>query len=316
LPALWQHAGRVIGLRDIAGRVGAWFATEPDHALVRARAASERLVALVRLAIITALVASSITFALRSGSLLLYSLVMGSVAIGYGLLLLRIATRVMATWVPWVTSALDVTFASLSIGSFLLLDAPLLVINNRVSFEAYFVAITISALRYDWRLSAFTTLLALAEFGGLAGYVALHWDLSTLSVEGRKFSAAPFVNRLLILLGHGAGVVAVAWARHLRLMIGTDHLTGLLQRRPFPERVEEGSGGRIRRSVLSVAVFDVDEFSASTTRSGISRATTRSRESPRSSGSPSGPRISSPATGVRSSSSLSRAWTFSSPSIG
>ena len=263
MPALWQHPARVVSLRDIAGKVGAWFATEPDHALVRARAASERLVAMVRLAIIIALVASSISFAIRSGALLLYSLVTGTVAIGYGLLLLRIATRVTATWVPWVTSALDVTFASLSIGSFVLLDAPLLVINNRVSFEAYFVAITISALRYDWRLSAFTTLLALAEYGGLAGYVALHWDLSSLVVEGQgKFSPAPFVNRLLILLGHGAGVVAVAqWARHLRLMIGTDHLTGLLQRRPFLERVDEELGrADPARSVLSVAIFDVDEF--------------------------------------------------------
>ena len=152
MPALWQHLRRVSALGDIGQRIGAFFSTEPDHALVRARAASERLVALVRLGIIIALVASSISFAIRSGSLLLYSLVTGSLAIGYGLLLLRISTRVTATWVPWVTSALDVTFASLSIGSFLLLDAPLLVINNRVSFEAYFVAITISALRYDWRL--------------------------------------------------------------------------------------------------------------------------------------------------------------------
>ncbi len=230
---------------------------------MRARAASERLVALVRLAIIAALVASSISFSLRSGSLFLYSLAMGSLALGYGLLLLRVATRVTASWVPWVTSALDVTFASVSIGSFLLLDAPLLVVNNRVSFEAYFVAITISALRYDWRLSAFTTLLALAQFGGLTGYVALHWDLATLSNPSQgKFSPAPFVNRLLILLGHGAGVVAVAqWARHLRLMIGTDHLTGLLQRRPFLERVEEElARADPGRSILSVAVFDVDEF--------------------------------------------------------
>jgi len=188
---------------------------------------------------------------------------MGSLAIGYGLILLRLSTRVTASWLPWVTSALDVTFASINIGSFLLLDAPLLVINNRVSYEAYFVAITISALRYDWKLSAFTTLLALGEFGGMAGFVAWHWDLSTLVVEGQgKFSPAPFVNRLLILFGHGVGIVAVAqWARHLRLMIGTDHLTGLLQRRPFLERVEEElQRADPTRSVLSVAVFDVDEF--------------------------------------------------------
>ena len=253
----------MVALRNIAEKVGTFFATEPDHALVRARASSERLVALVRLCIIGALVISSISFSLKSGAILLYSVLMGAAVMSYGLALLWLSTRVTSPWLPWVTSALDVTFASINIGSFLLLDAPLLVVNNRVSYEAYFVAITISALRYDWRLSAFTTLLALAQFLGLSGYVALHWDLSTLKAEGQgEFFAAPFVNRLLILLGHGAGVVAIAqWARHLRLMIGTDHLTGLLQRRPFLERVEEElARADPARSILSVAVFDVDEF--------------------------------------------------------
>src|SRR5215468_3446715 len=44
-------------------------------------------------------------------------------------------------------------------------------------------------------------------------------------------------------------------------MVGTDHLTGLCQRRPFLERIEE----ELQRSVggrasLSVALLDVDEF--------------------------------------------------------
>ena len=263
MPALWQHAARLIALGDIGRKVGAFFSTEPDHALVKARAKSERLVALVRLGIIIALVASSLAFALSTPSILIYTVLVGSGALAYGVLLLWFSQRITAPWFPWVTSGLDVSLISSNIFGFLLLGAPLLVVNNKVAFDTYFVAITISALRYDWRLSAFTTALALAEFGGMSLYVALHWDLPTLAVPGQaSFYPAPFLNRFLILLGHGAAVVAVAqWARHLRLMIGTDHLTGLLQRRPFLERVEEELGrADPSRSILSVAVFDVDEF--------------------------------------------------------
>jgi diguanylate cyclase (GGDEF)-like protein len=44
-------------------------------------------------------------------------------------------------------------------------------------------------------------------------------------------------------------------------MVGTDELTGLSQRRPFLERVEEQmTGNPAARRTLSIAVLDVDEF--------------------------------------------------------
>jgi len=65
-----------------------------------------------------------------------------------------------------------------------------------------------------------------------------------------------------MLGGHGVATIAIAlWARHLRLMVGTDQLTGLLQRRPFYERIEEElQRADIGRTTLSIAIFDVDEF--------------------------------------------------------
>src|SRR5262249_25208882 len=210
LPALWQHAARLTPLRDIGRNVGAFFSTEPDHALVKARASSERLVAMVRLGIIVALVASSLAFALSTPAILVYTVLVGSAAVAYGVLLLWFSQRTTAPWFPWVTSGLDVSLISSNIFAFLLLSAPLLVVNNKVAFDTYFVAITISALRYDWRLSAFTTALALTQFGGMSLYVALHWDLANLTVPGQaSFFPAPFLNRFLVLGGHGVAVVAV-----------------------------------------------------------------------------------------------------------
>ena len=143
-----------------------------------------------------------------------------------------------------MVSAIDVSLASTVLGVLILLGYPLAAINSRVMFDWYFVAVTLATLRFDWRICAFTTLLAFAEFGGLSAYVATHWDLRTAaSPTHGSFVPVQFVGRLLMLAGHGAAAVAVAkWARHLRLMVGTDQLTGLLQRRPFFERIEEELG--------------------------------------------------------------------------
>lgn len=248
---------------SIVARLKAFFADEPDQALVRARASSERVVATVRLSIIALIVTFSTIRSLGQPKLLLLAVPPGLIALAYGYLLLWAAKRVSASWFPWVVSTVDVTVSSIGMAAFLLVNQPLAVVNNHVLFETYFVAIAISALRYDWRLCAFTTGVALVEFGGLVTYVALHWDLHSLRSEALgAFLPAQLITRMLVLVGHGGATVAVAqWARHLRLMIGTDHLTGLLQRRPFLERIgEELSRADRTRTVLSVAILDVDEF--------------------------------------------------------
>ncbi|HEY3588304.1 MAG TPA: hypothetical protein VGK85_14185, partial [Myxococcaceae bacterium] len=55
-------------LRDIAHSVRQAFATTPDPAIVRARAASERLVASVRLGIVLVLVMGNLLVSVRGGN--------------------------------------------------------------------------------------------------------------------------------------------------------------------------------------------------------------------------------------------------------
>jgi len=160
-------------------------------------------------------------------------------------------------------STTDVTLASLVIWSYAIYGFPLAALNNRVMFDWYFVAVTLAALRFDWRLCAFTTALALSQFLGIFAFAASGENLSTLTSSSHGvFIPVQFAGRLLMLGGHGVGTIAVAmWARHLRLMVGTDQLTGLLQRRPFYERIEEElQRADMGRTNLSIAIFDVDEF--------------------------------------------------------
>ncbi len=271
LPALWQHPRRLLPLRDIAHRVRTALAADPDQALVRARGASERLVASVRLGIIVLLVASNVVFSLANGSFAWGTIAMGAAALVYAAILFALPRMTSASWLPWLVSTLDISFATATLAVALVFGHPLSALNNRVTYDTYFVAVTIAALRFDWRLCAFTTLLAMTEFLGLSAYAFANWDIGALRSDTHgRFFAVQFVNRLLVLGGHGAATIAVAmWARHLRLMIGTDQLTGLLQRRPFLERIEEElARADVVRTTLSVAIFDVDEFKHFNDRDG------------------------------------------------
>jgi diguanylate cyclase (GGDEF)-like protein len=254
---------RVLIPATITGRLRAALTVEMDPALVRARQSSERLVGSVRLGIILLFVASNVIFGLQRGHLPLGTLLMSAGAIAYGLALLAVPKRFTSASVPWVISAVDVTFTTGCLWSLVLMGFPSAALNNRVTFEAYFIAVTISALRFDWRLSALTALLSIAQFLGLTAFIAAHWPLGSLesSTHG-SFVPVQYLNRMLMLAGNGAAAVAVArWARHLRLMVGTDQLTGLLQRRPFLERIEEElARADLGRTSLSIAIFDVDEF--------------------------------------------------------
>ena len=167
-------------------------------------------------------------------------------------------------WVSWLSCALDTSLVTAALSVLVFAGFPLAALNNRLLFETYFFVVISSILRFDWRLCAFTSLLALLEFGGLTSYVAAHWDLRSLaSPEHGTFIPRSHTLRMVVLAAAGASSVAAAkWARHLRLMVGTDHLTGLAQRRPFLERIDEELGRSGERGALSLALFDVDKFKA------------------------------------------------------
>ncbi len=250
-------------IRRWAERAQELLAAETDQALLRARKSGERIVAMLRLGlVVTFVLVTAFNPKEATRTAVLTEVGVSAIALAYAGLLFWWASRSTNPWLPWVSSALDVTVTSAGLAVFLVAGNPLGALNNRVLFEAYFFAIANSALRYDWRLCAFTTVFAGAQVLGLTGYAAMHWDLSKLRGPPEDFVAIRHTLRLVLLAAAGASAISVArWARHLRLMVGTDELTGLSQRRPFLERVEEQLTGKAQdRRILSLAVLDVDEF--------------------------------------------------------
>jgi diguanylate cyclase (GGDEF)-like protein len=249
-------------LEHLVTRLRGLLSADTDQALVRARADGEKLVAVLRLGFI--LTFGSITLAAAAArSSLKAEILITSVALLYGTGLFILAARVSRPWVPWLSTTIDIGLVTASLAMYLVADDPLGAVNNRVFFETYFFVIVTGTLRYDWRLSAFATLLAVGGFLGITFYASSHWDLNEVrsSYVGR-FHLMSHVSRIALLCAVGVSSVAVAhWARHLRLMVGTDHLTGLSQRRPFLERIhEELERSASSKATLSLALLDVDEF--------------------------------------------------------
>lgn len=233
------------------------FAQRPEPALVRARASGERVVATVRLAV-------TFLFGLVGSITAPQSIVFGLsvAAVLYAGFILLLSWKVPHSSLPWVTTMLDTTLITLALSVFVFYGEPLKVLTNKLYFEAYFFVLANSVLRYDWRLVAFTLVVVLLEFLGLASFVMLHWDVSTLEPPPDVFSGIYFSLRVLLLAATGMSSVVVAtWALHIRLLIGTDQLTGLPQRRPFLERIdEEFSRAEGNKATLSLALIDVDDF--------------------------------------------------------
>jgi len=244
-------------LRETLARWRAMFALRPEPALVRARVSGERVVAAVRLAV--AVLFGTVASATAPRDIIF---ALSAAAVVYAGTILLLSWKVPHPSLPWVTTTLDTTIVTLALSVFVFYGEPMRVLTNKLYFEAYFFVLANSVLRYDWRLVAFTLLVVLLEFLGLSAFVGVRWDVATLEPPPDAFSGIYFGLRVLLLAATGMSSVIVAtWALHLRLLIGTDQLTGLPQRRPFLERIEEElrrAGGA--KGTLSIALLDLDDF--------------------------------------------------------
>jgi two-component system, cell cycle response regulator len=240
-------------------RLRALLSDDSDQALVRARASGETLVAVLRLGLISAFVVLTL-FGLSPTSRSV-EIAVCLAALVYAGLLLAVAMTVKSPWVPWASTAIDITLITSALVIYVIAGDPVGAVTNRIFFESYFFVLVTGTLRYDWRLCLFATVFAVGQFLGLSAYVTAHVPAELLNKQQSPFFLVHSLRIVLLTVTGASSVVVARWARHLRLMVGTDHLTGLSQRRPFLERIEE----ELRRSTssratLSVALLDVDEF--------------------------------------------------------
>lgn len=189
-----------------------------------------------------------------------------AVAAAIGLLLLwGVSREVKRRWIPFATSAIDVSIVSAALLYFAISGQPAVAVNSKILYEVYFLAIAMTCLRYDMRVTAMAGGLAMVEYVLVVWWTGAHFDLHgplvTHAVYG-TFSWYTQVSReILLFIATMLGVANVGRARKLHELSTSDSLTGLHNRGYFDERFrEEVIRAKRHHRVLSVAMLDVDRF--------------------------------------------------------
>jgi diguanylate cyclase (GGDEF)-like protein len=246
--------------------------SRPDPVLAEAAIAGELLVAKVRLALATLLLLIPLINSLFFFPVEPKEGLVG-VTLATGTFLLSVSMYVLITrnynphWLPFVSSAFDVSLISTALTMFLLMDEPHTAVNSKVVFEGYFLAIGATSLRYDKRICITAGLLAFAEYYAIVYIAATHWDLNS-----PKYAPYPYgifgwsneISRLIMMLTASAlSLALVSRSQRLLQMATSDPLTGLFNRGYVEDRFAiELSRARRYGQVLTLAVIDADRFKA------------------------------------------------------
>lgn len=238
----------------------------PDALMLELGAGGELLVARLRALLSTLMLLLPLINVLSGGKhsesmIGLFGVVLAIVMSQVWLALARQQNRYR--WLPWATAAYDVSLTTLIL-AILALDSAVTGLNSMVVWAFYLIAISMTALRNDGRLTLFTGALAIIQYGLLAVCIFALVDSpdQLVSIEYGTATASNQTQRV-VLLAMMTAITATVVYRMQRLvdMSGTDGLTGLPNRtwliHRFPSLLDEARDGG---GSLSVCLIDLDYF--------------------------------------------------------
>jgi len=181
------------------------------------------------------------------------------------LILIGVRRQMLGSWIGLISTVFDVSLVSAALTIYLIIGRPHTAVNNLVVFEAYFIAIGATCLRYDVRLCWLAGLLAITEYFGLVWFADSRWALNAPEYQPflhGSFSWIVEIARLGMLgIATLLAVAVVDRGRQLRRLSTIDRLTGVLNRGSFDERLNaELSRARRQSESLALIMMDVDHF--------------------------------------------------------
>lgn len=167
-------------------------------------------------------------------------------------------------WLPLATSCFDITLVTIAQIIFAFVTDPQVVVNSKITFDTYFIALAGTCLRYDKRVALIAGLLTMAEFVGTILFVSHYFTLDvvgTTTPYGR-FQWSDQISRLVLLgTATALNVYIVQGIQKQRKLSNADALTGVFNRRFFDDYVQSEVARATRyKAPLSVAMLDVDFF--------------------------------------------------------
>jgi two-component system cell cycle response regulator len=245
------------------------FWKRPEQILLDAGKEGELVIARIRVAVIGVLlfvpIAGGIE-AFRAGRevhWIGFAVTLAAFVVSLGILFMVSRDR-RQRWLPLATSLFDVSFITITQLLYAYMVNPLVLLNNRLTFDTYFVALVGTCLRFDKRVALIAGLTAIAQFLGSVILVAHHFDIAAVGdVAGYgRFQWSDQFSRVILLGAVTAlDVYIVSGLQQQRRLSNADVLTGAFNRR-FLEHFLRHELARAARhkTTLAVAMVDVDRF--------------------------------------------------------
>jgi two-component system, cell cycle response regulator len=245
------------------------FWKRPEQVLLDAGKEGELVIARVRIAVIGILLLVPIAGdyeAYRAGRELHYIgllVTFSAFVFSWGIFFMVSRDR-RQRWLPLATSLFDVSFITLTQLLYAFAVNPLVLLNNRLTFDTYFVALVGTCLRFDKRIALIAGLVAIAQFIGSVVFVAHYFDIvavGDVASYGRFQWSDQFSRVVLLGTVTALNVFIVSGLQQQRKLSNADALTGAFNRR-FLEHYLRNELARAARhkTSLAVAMVDVDHF--------------------------------------------------------
>lgn len=256
-------------MRDTRHRLGELFTrllAQPDEVMLELGAGGELLVARIR-AVISALILLLPLIAAAGGSNTREVLIgLGAAVFVNAMAQVWLAlarTRRRLPWLPYATATYDVT-ATTGVLVLLSLNDPVAGLNSMIVWCFYAIAIAITALRNDGRLTLFAGALAMLQYAALvwAVFATASSPEVLVSVDYGTASVSAQAERLVLLMMMTLLTATIVYRmQRLVELSGNDGLTGLpnrswlLQRMPHLYALARNTGGS-----MTLAMLDIDSF--------------------------------------------------------
>jgi diguanylate cyclase (GGDEF)-like protein len=245
------------------------FWKRPEQILLDAGKEGELVIARIRVAVIGVLLLVPIAGgieAVRAGRevhWIGFAVTLAAFIVSIGILMMVQRDR-RQRWLPLATSLFDVSFITLTQLLYAYMVNPMVLLNNRLTFDTYFVALVGTCLRFDKRVALIAGLTAIAQFLGSVVLVAHHFDVAAIgdvAGYGRFQWSDQFSRAVLLGAVTALDVYIVSGLQQQRRLSNADSLTGAFNRRYLEHFLRHELARATRhKTTLAVALVDVDHF--------------------------------------------------------
>lgn len=126
-------------------------------------------------------------------------------------------------WLPMATSLFDVSFITLTQLLYAYLVNPMVLLNNRLTFDTYFVALVGTCLRFDRRIALVAGITTILQFIGSVFLVTHSFDVAAVgdvAGYGRFQWSDQFSRVVLLAAATGINVFIVSGLQQQRRRVG------------------------------------------------------------------------------------------------